>query len=679
MISIPRKIHRCAVVLYNGENTLKNTADSDISNLERKRIKKAVQGNERAVSMLVSSLPGMVYRCLNDEHWTIEFISNGCLEVTGYSSDELIGNNNTSYEQIIHPDDRSFVRGKVQASLSEKKFFQLKYRIVTKEGKEKWVLEQGQGVFSSEDTLLTLEGFITDITKRIRTEIESKAISEIIEGVTTTSNLNELLKLTHHSIKKVLYADNFFVALYDRESEMLDMQYFVDKYDSVPPPSKVGKGLVAYALRNGRPKLLTKEMIGQLIDQGEIELVGTPAAIWLGVPLRTPTKIIGILVVQHYEDENAYNHRDLEFLTSAVDQIALAIERKRVEEALQASETAQRQLTKRLIAILDALPAQICLLDKNGDNLDVNKAWKQFAISNNYSGDNYGIGTNYLKACKNVIEAADGCRAVLSGKINQFELEYPCHSATEKRWLRMNVTPINTEDSAGAVIMHVDVTARKLAEESLKESEERYRELFENANDLIYTHDLEGRFTSLNRAGEEISGYSRIEVQKIHITDIILPEYLETARVMIERKIDQKITTFYELEILTKNKRRLTFEVSSRLIYENGKPVGVQGIARDITERKRSQKILREREEWMRAIFNASRDGIIIENGTAITDVNNSFIKLLGYAKSEELIGENISKLLPPEEAERLTEYGLQRMRGEEAPLLYEYKVKHKD
>ncbi|MEJ7860261.1 MAG: PAS domain S-box protein [Pyrinomonadaceae bacterium] len=658
---------------------MENTANSDISTLERKRIEEVLQENERAISTLMKNLPGMAYRCLNDEHWTTEFLSDGCLKLTGYLPTEINGNNVISYQEIIHPDDRTSVWNNVQTTLGREKSFQLTYRIRTKEGNEKWVWEQGQGVFSSEGELLALEGFITDITERKQAETESKAISEIIEGVTTTSNLDELLKLIHQSIKKVLYAENFCVALYDEKSEMLDMQYFVDKYDSVPHTSKVGGGLVAYVFRNGRPVLLPKEMIGQLIEQGEIKLMGTPSAIWLGVPLRTLSGNIGILVVQHYDDENAYNHRDLEFMTSAGDQIALAIERKRVEEALQASEAAQRELAETQLAVFDALPAQICLLDKNGDILGVNKSWKQFAVGNNYSGNDYGVGINYLEACKGSKEAADGCRSVLSGKSNHFELEYPCHTPLEKRWFKMNVTPVNTEKPAGAVVMHVDVTERKLAEESLKDSEERYRDLFENANDLIYTHDLEGRFTSLNRAGEKITGYSRVEVQKINITDIILPEYLEIARAMMARKIEQRITTFYELEIITKNKRRLTLEVSTRLVYQNGEPISVQGIARDITERKRSQERLREREEWMRAIFNASRDGIIIENEAIITDVNQSFIQLMGYTESEELIGKNVSELLPPDEAQRMAEYGLRRLRGEDAPLLYEYKVKRKD
>ncbi|MEJ7699730.1 MAG: PAS domain-containing protein [Pyrinomonadaceae bacterium] len=103
-----------------GQNTLKNTANSDISTLGRKRVEEALQENERVTSTLLNNLPGMVYRCLNDEHWTMEFLSNGCPDLTGYLPGEIIGNNVISFQQIIHPDDRISVRSNVQATLREK-------------------------------------------------------------------------------------------------------------------------------------------------------------------------------------------------------------------------------------------------------------------------------------------------------------------------------------------------------------------------------------------------------------------------------------------------------------------------------------------------------------------------------------------------------------------------------
>jgi diguanylate cyclase (GGDEF)-like protein/PAS domain S-box-containing protein len=137
-----------------------------------------------------------------------------------------------------------------------------------------------------------------------------------------------------------------------------------------------------------------------------------------------------------------------------------------------------------------------------------------------------------------------------------------------------------------------DVSERIKAQQALKESESRFRDLFENANDLIYTHDLEGRFTSLNRAGERITGYSRSEALAMRISDVVAESSLATAREMTRRKIAGEMPTSYELEIVAKDGRRVLLELSTRLIYHDDKPVGVQGIGRDITSRRRAEEQL---------------------------------------------------------------------------------------
>lgn len=127
-----------------------------------------------------------------------------------------------------------------------------------------------------------------------------------------------------------------------------------------------------------------------------------------------------------------------------------------------------------------------------------------------------------------------------------------------------------------------DVTERR-------ESEERYRNLFEYANDIVYTQDLQGNFTSLNRAGEVITGYTREEAMGMNMGVLLSPEDLETARQRIARKLEDGAPTRYELVIITKRGQKVSLEVNTRLIYREGKPVGVMGIARDITERKRAE------------------------------------------------------------------------------------------
>jgi PAS domain S-box-containing protein len=122
--------------------------------------------------------------------------------------------------------------------------------------------------------------------------------------------------------------------------------------------------------------------------------------------------------------------------------------------------------------------------------------------------------------------------------------------------------------------------------ESLRASEARYRELFENANDLVFTMDFEGRFTSLNRAVEETTGFSRDELVGSDLSLIVPPQHVGRVHEMMRRKIATNERTRYEIEIVAKDGRSVPIEVYSRLVYENDKPVAIQGIARDISERK---------------------------------------------------------------------------------------------
>jgi PAS domain S-box-containing protein len=139
-----------------------------------------------------------------------------------------------------------------------------------------------------------------------------------------------------------------------------------------------------------------------------------------------------------------------------------------------------------------------------------------------------------------------------------------------------------------------DLSEQKNAVAALRASEERYRDLVENANDIIYTHELSGRLTSWNRAGEQISGYKAEEVLGMNIASLIAPDHLERARHMIAHKVVEGGRTAYELDIVTKDGRRLTVEISSRMARQPGKAPYVQGMARDITERKSAEQALKD-------------------------------------------------------------------------------------
>ncbi|NKB70646.1 MAG: PAS domain S-box protein [Candidatus Latescibacteria bacterium] len=141
---------------------------------------------------LLDHLPGMVYRCRNDRDWTMKFVSQGSVELTGYSPTELLDNGKIAYGQLIHPEDRDTVWDTVQQALADQAAFQVGYRLRTPET-EKWVWEQGRGIFSPEGELLHLEGFISDITERKRAEQSLReseeqlrsVVNNVIDGIIT--------------------------------------------------------------------------------------------------------------------------------------------------------------------------------------------------------------------------------------------------------------------------------------------------------------------------------------------------------------------------------------------------------------------------------------------------------------------------------------------------------------
>ncbi|HEX7529534.1 MAG TPA: PAS domain S-box protein, partial [Pyrinomonadaceae bacterium] len=261
-------------------------------------------------------------------------------------------------------------------------------------------------------------------------------------------------------------------------------------------------------------------------------------------------------------------------------------ERKRAEEALRLRES-------YLTAILENQPGLVWLKDVDSRFLTVNQA---FADSCGKASPGELAGKTDLDIWpKELAEKykADDAR-IIKNKVLMV-MEEPIFDRGETTWFETFKTPILDDrgDVIGTTGYSRDITERKRAEKALSESEERYRELFENAKDAIYVHDLSGRYTSVNRAAEKLSGFTREEILGKHFSNFVSPRDLKHVRINLCRKLDEENETIYDVDLVTRTGQRVPVEVSSRLVYENGVAVGVQGVARDITDRKRAQQALR--------------------------------------------------------------------------------------
>ncbi len=175
----------------------------------------------------------------------------------------------------------------------------------------------------------------------------------------------------------------------------------------------------------------------------------------------------------------------------------------------------------------------------------------------------------------------------------------------------------------------------------------RYEELFENANDIIFTTDLEGKLTSINRAAEELTGYCRDEAYGNDIIAYAAKEFQEVARQMLRQKLEDGRPTTYCVEIVTKDGRRVPLEISSRLIYEDGKPVAVQGIGRNISERILMEQKLQLREKRLASFFSSAPAGLaILDHNLRFLKINETLAHLAGL-QPEEVTGKALGEIVP--------------------------------
>jgi PAS domain S-box-containing protein len=308
----------------------------------RKKAEEALEKEHFLINALMNNLTDHVYFkdldskfIRNNRAHALSFGLDDPEQITGKSDFDFFSE---TAAQQAYDDEQTIIRTGQPIQKEEK--------LTRKDHSDAWFSAIKMPLYDTNGKIIGTFGISRDITIRKRTELENQVLYEITKGVTTTSNLDELLKLMHTSLSKVLYAENCFVALHNQKTGLFSFPYFVDKVDETPLPTSMGKSCSAYVFRTNKPLLLTQQVFDQLVEQGEVELVGSNSPSWIGIPLETPSKAIGVLVLQHYEKENVYSENDVKFLISVGSQIAISIDRKKTEEEIK--------LTNELLQAINA-------------------------------------------------------------------------------------------------------------------------------------------------------------------------------------------------------------------------------------------------------------------------------------------------------------------------------------
>lgn len=299
---------------------------------ERKKAEAALRESEERYKTLFDCSLDCVY--IHDFEGNFMDANGAALILLGYEKEEIRSLNFTS---LLSADQLPLAFQTMQElKKTGQQQVPTEYRLRRKNGGEVDIETQASIIYRYGKPY-AVEGIARDITERKRSEKLKNAIYKISEAASSALNLNELFHFIHGVVTELIPTKNFYIALYDSENGLLSFPYFRDEFDQPPAPKKLGKGLTEYVLRQGEPLLSSPEKFEALKKQGEVELIGTPAIDWLGVPLKTEDRTIGIMVVQNYAESTRFGEDDKNILMFVSSQVAMAIERKRAEERLKAS------------------------------------------------------------------------------------------------------------------------------------------------------------------------------------------------------------------------------------------------------------------------------------------------------------------------------------------------------
>jgi PAS domain S-box-containing protein len=625
---------------------------------EQKQTATALWEAQRRLATVISNLPGAVYRCKANSDWTVEFLSDGYLPLTGYDPSQRIGKPGTRHSDLIHPDDRQREFTVMQQAVAEKRAFQVEYRLRTASGQEKWVWEQGRGVFSEHGELEAIEGFTTDITDRKEAQLAlQQARDELEQRVEErTAELRQSNQLLKAEVEQRRQAEEK-LAIFRRFVEAATQGFGMADVD----------GRITYV----------NSFLARLFGaQSPDDVIGNHVSKYYPADYLTRREreiIPALRHREHWQGEqmlafpDGQMHPTLHTIFPVVDDngellctaavITDITELKQAEEALRQEHELLRASEEQFELVVQGSGVGIWDWDIRAGKVYYSPRWKMLF---GYDEDEIGEGTEdwarllHPDERERIIKFQD---EFLTGTSSTVTAEYRLrHKDGSYRWIEAHAIVLRDEQGKALRLVgsHGDITDRKRAQEELRDSEARLSFALEVSRTGAWDLHLLDHTAHRSLQHDRIFGYQSLLPCWTYemFLEHVLPEDREGVDHQFRQAVDTQGDLSFECRIRRSDGQiRWIWAAGRHRPHESGKPRSMAGIVQDITDRRKREEAIRQSHDELQTIY----DGII--EGLLITDietkrfvrVNAAFCRMLGYSE-QELLTKAIKDIHPAEE-----------------------------
>ncbi len=611
----------------------------------------------------------------------------------GYAIDEM---NSQTFLEVTHPEHREQDRQNMeklwQGEIPE---YRTQKRYIAKNGSIRWGSLSISILRGQDGEPQYALSIVEDITKRkyaeeatLRRNAELTALNQIGQALSKLAKPDEILELIFTVIGQVMDNRNLFIALYDQASQTISFPVYVINGERIFGGDRpLGNGITDYIIRTNTP-LLVKQNLAEVLAQRGIDLIGTASRSFIAVPMCLGDKVIGVIALQDYDRDNAYDEQHLELLTTIAAQASTALENARLFDELQQELEERKQAEERL----------------RQSEADLNKAqqashvgsWKWHIQTNRLEWSNemyhiFGISKetftgNLSEVIATAIHPEDRAmveesnRSVSEAGVPvplEYRLVWP-DGSIHTVWAEAGEL-FKDEKEQPALLTGIvqDITERKRVEEALSESETRSRAVFDGVDDAIFVETLEGRILDANRRACEMFGYRHADLLTKKAADLVPSEDYIVA-LHPNKSPTLPIHPFETINVRA-NGEQFPIELNFSTQTINGEQV-LFVVGRDISERKRAEHSLRQSEARYRAILEQAAVGISQADSATgeYIDVNQKFCDIVGYSR-DEILGTAFQNITHPDDLGADLEYMRQLCEGKIRTFSMEKRFYRKD